>query len=277
MPVMSDHYKGVAFLALMHPSFPVDAVTVFDEVESPAVVYLHQTFGSSQHAIGEFLMRNGHKNHLLQAVLLNQVCVRNENCKEGELRRGWTIKDWNHALENEQQDLRSEIHDRTLDVLNTLEGLKLERTRLLLQIALEDDFTDAAAFILLQWVADVWPYELVRNPDGANPEKDAFGVFLELHGIDSVNDNRADLFNMDGETIAFPHRPTTYPRSASIEEVQTFLERGYRKGLATLLWVAEAQGLSGESGVALPPRDRKPRLSPADISTISSLLSDNLK
>ena len=269
-------YKGMAFLAIQHKDFPLHAIRFSDEIEKPCLSFLFKTFGTETSVLKAWVERNAHKDHLLQAYLLNGPCQRKGNCRVGDPWKGKTPGQINKLLEDENPRVIRLVRKRAMALKKTMEDVMLPNTRPVLCIALEDNFTNKAARNVIKTVKEVWPYEICRNPVGFNPNRRKAGAkFNELHNDDRafLGRKRRTIYNLDGTDINFNHREPTINRY--IDERQAVAWGRARRGsFAVFFWSALHQGIDGDSAISPPPRSRRVRVPVEDINAIKKILHD---
>lgn len=272
-------YLGVGYYAIQARNFRGMSIEVFNRVEKPALSFLWSTFGTRKKIIKKYLKKVADRPHLLQIHLMNHVCVRNNNCKKGEIKKKWDIATWNRELVSGNARLIKKISKRVIKIRRFCESSSNNNTRLVLGAALEDNLSNAASRILITAIRENWPYGISRNPVGSNLSNSISGAnSIELHHIGPTASGRNPyIVNLDGQDINFPHRRTTISHSASLPEIRSWINfhKNRANCIAIFLWSALWQGIHGDTKKSLAPRRRIHRVSAEDIHITNQLLLGN--
>ena len=258
---MNEFFVGCAFLAMQHKAFPFkQSMRCFEKVKRPAIAVLWNTFGRQKKGIRYFLQSQQSKPHLVHFYLLNSVCVRNNNCQQGELNPSWSKYKWRRRLTRSHWRLENQLRRRTKKLRRFIERHANENTHISLAVALEDNLTDKAARNLIEIVRQEWPYDLIRNPMHNTINSSIAGAdMLELHDYGAPLGPKAAMYaSLDGNDIEFPHREPTVSPSRGKKEVRGYLSRAKRSGCrAVFLWSAQWQGIEKGTAASSPkPRSR---------------------
>lgn len=240
----STRYSGCSGFAIMHPNFPCHSFLDLypRKIKAPAVAVLWGTFGHKLRCLKHFTREFKDRPHLIEIHLSNEACRRNKRCHEGELLRPLGVRQYNHKLREGNEATRKAIQGRAKNILRTLPYIVNENTKILLTTGLEDNFTKEAYTQILEWVQEVWPYDVARNPLGRHGVFVGNANYLELHGLRPNFKGKPCITNNDGVKIDMPAAADKfYRRYATSCRVQ-------------LIWFARGQGIRGKE--FLEPRSR---------------------
>ena len=222
-------YVGTSGFAIFNRKFPCDDFLEIQRAsKKPFAPTLWGTFGTDATCLRRFTEVFKDRPHAVQIHLLNNTCIRNHACFEGEPFRGWSVSKLNHRLEANDAATIQTLVDRVKRIEVLASGFRGPNTELILGLGLEDNYTTKAYQNLLAAVKPYWPYLLSRNPLKRSNGFLGDADLLESHGSGARCGGRAQIVNQDG---------TYFTETQS----RRWLDRSYLCGyIAT--WVAEAQG-----------------------------------
>jgi hypothetical protein len=277
-PLMIDNYIGVCYHAMMHKNFPYrKALKAFEGVNKPALGVLWATFGNSRKGLKLFMDQSIDKPHAINFYLMNHTCVRgSRQCTRDEIRHRWSKDKWNQKLSQNSPFLQNAIRRRVKKIRKFVERHGNANTDPYLTVALEDNLTNTARKKLIRWVKKDWPYMVVSNPVGNNPNKSTYGTLWEDHHTTAVSNN-SRIMNLDGEDIRFPHRNETIDHFVKMPQLQTRFNKSAREKDMSLLWTGMHQGLHTNGGMLDPntlkdPKDRDIIVMIEDVMFFNNLL-----
>lgn len=239
-------YVGTSGFALLNAKFPCDDfIEIHKSAKRPFASTLWGTFGTNAACLRRFAEVFKDRPHAIQIHLLNNTCIRNKACREGEPFPRWSVSQLNRKIEALDPLAIQRIVNRVQRIEKLVSGFRGPNTEIILGLGLEDNYTTKAYKNLLQVVAPNWPYKLSRNPLG-NHNYVGQADYLERHGSGAHCGGKAQIVNQDG---------TYFNESAS----RKWIDKNYNcKYLA--LWVAESQGRIVSNGKikskVTPPRSR---------------------
>ena len=267
--------RGVSFLAAQHKDFPAKRAfnKVFCDIENPALAFLWGTFGIRTDIIKRFYRCA--ENGVLQVYISNEVGRRKNTLYKGEFKRRWSVHKYNQKLEKMSFLTKRAIHRRVRRIVRACEPHMQGGDVLLLCTGLEDNMTNKAARNLVEAIREITPHEIVRNPVGNNPQQSRAGAdYLELHDAKpGVVLHRAGVWSNDGVDIDYG-QPRPLPNHVSASSMRTALRQSRTINGARYLWIAEQQGLYGDSAHAGRPRSRRIRVTNQSLDLINSLLKE---
>lgn len=241
--------------------FPCNAfLATMDFASKPGMNVLWSTFGESLECMDRFLKRYSPKPHLLLVHALNNTCIRNHNCAEGELFIGHTVSSLNKALEANDPDTIAQLRHRIQSIRMVLEALwnKNPNTYLMLSTGLEDNYSPKAFLVVLGTIQKDWPYAVIRS--GAS-----FGsVPREAHGTAARCSGSSHIIstNIDGDI-------------ASNTQAAKFLSSN-KNCFNRQLWYPAHQGRNPvDNSIPAPPRQRTFIWTAADVVKEGNLLRNN--
>ena len=271
---------GVSYLAAMHKRFPVEtAQRSYDRLSEPALALLWGTFGKRREFVRWFMQE--HPKGTVLVYLTNEWARENNLMRRGELFRNLDLNGYNEALRRPKKKIVRALQKRTLNIKRLLERHK-EQHKLILTLGLEDHFTSRAVRNLISITREVWPYALCRNKEGTVDPGRHYGSqsvdYIELHdsgaGVQFTDPERGIYCN-DGLPIYFGDGAT--PRGyISPSSLCRRIERASKAGGIGLAWFREAQGATGDSRDAPPPRRRRPEISLGHSITVNRILRRHL-
>jgi len=251
---------------------------VFDRVKRPAIAFVWGTFGTSREGIEAYFAAVGDRPHVIQIHLMNGCCIRRGNCYEGQPLRGFSLNNWNHALTNKDPRVKRVIQRRVRAIREVIARYGNNNTIAILSVALEDNFTDAAAAQLVRWARAEWPGLISRNPSGTVGGKgDADADLHERHGERTSRPiTRRHIQDLDGMSIDFPWQRWSWKPTLAAAEVPDFLAR-FKSAGVVLLWNAAHQGNKGMTADSGAPRSRSIYVDERDIDALNGWLREAQK
>lgn len=266
-------FVGCDYFAAMHPDFPWrQAYDVFKDVARPAMGVLWGTFGLKRRHLAHYCERVSDRPHMLLIHPFNFVCVEKGNCRRGELRPRLDRQQWNYKLRRERAWFQFRIKSRIAKITRTVDRIRNVNTIPVITTGLEDELGNKAVDVLSRYIREVWPYWVLRNPEGVNKRLPNFVDGMEAHGERAFGKSEFLSVSLDGNDITFPHRSPTVSPSFSTNDIRTALMRGKGRHETMRLWSGAWQGLTGDSRTAPPPRKRKPEVSRQDVTAVKKLL-----
>lgn len=248
-------YIGLSCYAIQSPNFPVAKwlkITARITKANPACAVLWGSFGDNNDGIRIFMSEYAGHDKMLEIHMANGAGRRKDNSGVGHFLPGIRAAEYSKLLKKKDAGLFAKIDIRIITITDFCHNIDDTRTRFVLSPELEDDLDDDAFQILVQRIKDVWDWEIVRSPDGHNPNR-AGADFSEKHGSAAKGDGKT-ICNQDGD------------ESFTVAEGKKFLDSN-KKALAAILWSRKHQG------EGLPRRKRKFQIPPKDVTDIGGLLA----
>lgn len=199
MDLLSLAYLGIAAFASMNANYPCrEALRIVRESPRPAFVVLWGTFGKEKSCIERYLKQNRRREHLLQIHLTNEAGRRNSRLRSGELYPRASVRRYNRLLEKGRAN---RTYARIRRITRFVETVKREKTKLVLSLGLEDNFTKRARVKLLEKAQEIWPYSLAFNPVGDNCMGVPSGARCESHSLRPRFKGHPCSWSNDGKDI----------------------------------------------------------------------------
>lgn len=265
-PSKGQGFRGVAALGAMHQNFPCNSLLkLVNQSPRPALGVLFGSFGEELGCIQSYLNSNKNRKHLLEIHFSNEVCRRNKRCARDEFLPDLNITFYNYYLSNFPWVINKEILDRVNLIRDKIVPLINDNTILILTTGLEDNFTDRAYLNLYGMIRPFWPYYMARNPvRGINGK-----VFVseakiaESHILNS---------KFPKDVLCMVSEDGNQQQNADSRK----LLRQRRGCLAVFLWRWRWQNAAPSgakrSGLYVPPRERKFRITPRDVREVGRIL-----
>lgn len=253
---VAAQHKGFSSFSGMSEHFPCSRfLKIAKKSENPAMVVLYGTFGESFHCINRFLATFKDRKHVIEVHFSNESCRKFGRCKQGEFFGRDSVKTYNARLIRNKDGVRKKIHIRTEQILLGIRPNK--NTRLLLSTGLEDRLYVRAWKNLYASIKDIWPYEIIRAPEGNHPQYHR-GAGIELHGPDAdYRERKCTVWNQDGF-------------ESGLSETARLFSRYSHCGVL-FSWTARAQGIH-DNRRFIEPLDRDFKISREDILIYGNLL-----
>lgn len=204
--VEAEPYRSVASYAILHERFPCRQwLSIVRRARRPVATVLWSFFGRDHRCLKRFVQAVQRKPHAIQTYLLNGSSRRNKLLLQTEPYSSVGVGKFNVLLQRKDRKLMTAIRRRVLKIRKLLEKLARGKTRLILSLGLEDNYTTSAARVLYRAVRRVWPYEISENPI---TKRSYFGDLRELHAPKPKCSKRtiaiSDGFNFtEGDARAF--------------------------------------------------------------------------
>lgn len=261
----AEPYVGWSSFAAMNKRFPCERfLASYDGVERPALSVLWGTFGKDMSCIERFMSTTQGRDRLLQIHFSNENCRKKERCLAGELMPRMSVRRFNSALELRRKRVRQAVKRRVENILAKITPLIDDRTKVILTLGLEDQFTDRAALNLKRMIKRDWNYGIVRNP--LNVYSRSVARYFEYHSLYPPRREHC-VYNPDGRSVRL-RGDSKYRPSVSRQEFRRAV-RSYCHCTGIFGWNAESQGI-GEKFVA--PRRRSFAFSRADSRRVNMIL-----
>lgn len=221
-----QRYDGISAFAALSKRFPCKTyLRAFRGVPRPATAVLYGTFGDDFSCLNNFIRNNEGKPHLVEIHFSNESCRRSHRCYEGEFFPQWSTPKYNRELRAMRPSLQTKITRRVNAILAKIHPAST--SVVVLSTGLEDNLFLNSYLNLYASIKDVWPYLVVRNPEGSHAVNFGFADGLELHGLHP--DSQALLCSNDGNPLTL-QAARNYVRQTANCEVR-------------LLWSAHLQGI----------------------------------
>lgn len=240
-------YVGTSGFAIFNKRFPCDDfIEIHKSAKKPFASTLWGTFGTDATCLRRFAEVFKDRPHAIQIHLLNNTCVRNRNCREGEPFPRWTVSTLNKKLEARDPATLARLKARVERIVRLASGFLNPNTELILGLGLEDNYSNRAYLNLLEEVKPLWPWKLSRNPLHPQGKTRGDADLMEFHGWGARCTGVHQIANQDGTVF-------------SEGESRRWLDQNSKCGFVAL-WTAESQGRTVSNGKvrssALPPRSR---------------------
>jgi hypothetical protein len=263
---------GVAYFAMMAPSFPCEeALEVFDPELPSATAVLWGTFGTDTRCIEKWFARGSGKPHLLEIHPTNEACRRNKRCEPLEIASRLDVRTYNKRLASRDPEILSALRKRVSEITDFAKAHSGDGVEFILSTGLEDNFTAEGYRVVLELFRELWPYKITRSPVGTLHDSPVFSAdFLELHtGAPSFPPGQPCIANLDGTDIDFPHRPAPTSNNVSWDAAKAFAHRFSTECRVAFLWSGPWQGVT--TSKFTPPSMRSHLVDTQDISLIREL------
>lgn len=246
---------GLSYYALCHDRWPVkDSLDAFETCQNAPIAIVWNTFGNNFSGLSAW--KDLKKRHLIEVHLLNGPGLRNKRLGKYEALYGYSKESFNTSLIRQDKKLNDRLTPYFRDAARTLGQLLPSDRELYVSPDLESNLTQPAFHSLMRLVRphfDPLGARYVWNPDLANPENGYLqGFYYELHGS-TKNHNWIDIYNLDGEDIAFKNRPAVLSPHIGEDRLHSWLQER-TMSRCNFIWLAEFNGLS--AGSFIDPRDR---------------------
>lgn len=270
---LAESGHGFAVLALQHDSTPCKPIVKYArKAPAPYLSFLLDSFGTSKACARAYTKAAAGKTHFLQVYLSNEVCRRKGNCAPYEFLANLSVGEYNSRLERGDSRVITRVVKQARKAHQICEGVKNDRTKCLLAIGLESQYTEGAARAISEAAVSAgWPREaLIHNPVNTGPYQGYGGAhYYESHGLHAPTKERSrGIVTLDGETPDLcPPGGATIGSRISNEGLQSW-SRSYQARAAFIAaWCPAHQGLRADSSVAPKPRSRVLRLRARDFTT----------
>ena len=266
---------GVSFLAAMHEDFPCKRIRrMVDSSPRPYLGVLYGSFGDSTKCLERFISASGKKHHTLQFYLSNEVCRRKGNCYSQELEHDLTVSAYNKLVCKGRRGTISRIKKRMLDIRRFCDEKGSEKTRCLLAIGLESQFSRCAAqkLVVLAKESGWHKKEIVHNPvPGTNYQGDAGAYYVEYHGrsLRSAYPPERTIATLDGIDPDFcrdKNGRQGISNRITAQDMQRWTDSYKDRASYLGYWCSVHQGITGDSGTSPNPKERTPHVAPGDVS-----------
>lgn len=203
----------------MSPKFPCKKVLdLYKNVQKPVMNPLYGTFGTDVRCINSFIDRFRGRSHMVLIYLVNGSCRRMRRCDRGEIYPKASVARFNILLERKNSILGHKIKKRVERIRRDI--VLAPRTKVVLSMGLEDEYSTKAYNSLKTWINETWPAPYSRNPL-RNPNRIRWS-FLESHGMRPSSGAKVctnDGIDLDSRSII------TYKRASRHCQVRIFWDK----------------------------------------------------
>lgn len=255
-------HLGVSAFAIQHPAYYSSCDNLIESMrdeEFPFVPFLWGTFGSEERCISEVIESFGSKDSIIQIHLTNETMRRRRQSQrgEGEMLVNYSISQLNRALERKDPVVLDAVRNRTGEIWAFVQHHNRPNIRWILGVGLEDNYTAAAAEVMVNTVREIWPGEVSRNPLRGSYRAGA--QYIESHSNSPPRGFGAPCIgNEDG-------------RYNSERESRKFMQR-YKACIAVGFWDGEHQGRRQDGSFRLPMNRSEFRFTSRDVDRYKRLM-----
>lgn len=244
---------GIAPYAIRNKTFPCD--TMFKGlkgIKNLHISWLHDSFGKRDVCLRRVLANK--RLRTIHVHLLNQVCVRNQNCEPYESLYGYTIDSLETGLVNYDVILYEKIDKIASELKMLLDETLQTQTRCIIDPLLEANVSSLAATRLIKYLKkNYFPNcEFSWSTGSTLPKK---ATIREEHGSEGYLEEPC-IRNLDGEDVAFPWQKCRFKSKYSCikyDKLPVYIEN-HKQCEATFLWSAEMNCVNSIDRVS--PRKR---------------------